>query len=328
MVDATVVKARNDLQVVLEADLGPPDKKGMWLCPFHQEDTPSFHVTPDGRRWKCFGCGETGDVIAYVMRRDNVGFVEACARLGGDGGSPNGEARDKFLAEFVERRERARQRQEERRKQVYERIAGMWDVAISYCAALTPALQEWWYAKGVNDQSIGQFWLGYCVRCPTDEAGRPSYTIPITYKERLLNIRHRLVGAASEASGDKYRPQIAGLGAAMFNADILLQPAEYVLLVEGEIKAIVLTQLGYRAVGIPGASSFKEAWGRCFWNQRTVYIALDPGAETQGERIADLLGNKARIVRSPCKPDDFFVQYGGTKQDFDALLRLSRDGHG
>jgi len=56
-------------------------------CPFHEERTPSFHVTePGGRggRWWCFGCGEGGSVIDYVMRRDGIGLGAALDRLGAD----------------------------------------------------------------------------------------------------------------------------------------------------------------------------------------------------------------------------------------------------
>ena len=51
------------------------------LCPFHQEKTPSFTVWPDSG-WYCFGCGEGGDVIAFVMKIENVDFQEACRILG------------------------------------------------------------------------------------------------------------------------------------------------------------------------------------------------------------------------------------------------------
>ena len=51
------------------------------LCPFHDENTPSFHVTPDLGIYKCFGCGESGDVYNFVMQMEGVGFVEAMRSL-------------------------------------------------------------------------------------------------------------------------------------------------------------------------------------------------------------------------------------------------------
>ncbi len=51
------------------------------LCPFHDERTPSFHVTPDLGIYKCFGCGESGDVFNFVMEMEGVGFIEAMRSL-------------------------------------------------------------------------------------------------------------------------------------------------------------------------------------------------------------------------------------------------------
>ncbi|MCA0251972.1 MAG: DNA primase [Actinobacteria bacterium] len=47
------------------------------LCPFHEEKTPSFRVTPARGFYHCFGCGEGGDVISFVQKINNVTFVEA-----------------------------------------------------------------------------------------------------------------------------------------------------------------------------------------------------------------------------------------------------------
>jgi DNA primase len=51
------------------------------LCPFHEEKSPSFNVTPSRQLWYCFGCGLGGDVIAFVERIDHLSFAEAVQGL-------------------------------------------------------------------------------------------------------------------------------------------------------------------------------------------------------------------------------------------------------
>lgn len=58
---------------------GGGQKKG--LCPFHDEKSPSFHVTPGKGYFHCFGCQSGGDVIAFIMKMEHLTFTETIERL-------------------------------------------------------------------------------------------------------------------------------------------------------------------------------------------------------------------------------------------------------
>ncbi|CDM68728.1 DNA primase [Clostridium bornimense] len=79
------IKDENDIASVIEESGVRLKKSGKYLtglCPFHKEKTPSFTVTPEKGIYKCFGCGEAGNVIVYVMKTKNLPFVEAVKYLG------------------------------------------------------------------------------------------------------------------------------------------------------------------------------------------------------------------------------------------------------
>src|ERR1700722_942928 len=82
--DSALVRERSAIEEVVGEYLqlrsaGGGSLKG--LCPFHDEKTPSFNVTPARGLWYCFSCAEGGDVIAFVRKIDNLGFTEAVERL-------------------------------------------------------------------------------------------------------------------------------------------------------------------------------------------------------------------------------------------------------
>ena len=77
------VRERADIEEVV-GDYVPLKKKGqnLWACcPFHNEKSPSFSVSPAKQIYKCFGCGKAGDPIQFVMDVEGIGFNEAIKHL-------------------------------------------------------------------------------------------------------------------------------------------------------------------------------------------------------------------------------------------------------
>ncbi len=122
------------------------DLKG--LCPFHKEKTPSFHCFDD--HYHCFGCGEHGGVIDFVMKTDNLGFRETIEKLAGEAG----------LA-IPEERRGDRERRERRAT-----LFGVMDKAgvfFETCLRMPEGREALDYLKnrGLTDATIKRFRLGF-----------------------------------------------------------------------------------------------------------------------------------------------------------------------
>jgi DNA primase len=78
------VKSRSDIVQVISdyVDLDTSSRQPKALCPFHSERSPSFVIYPETGSWRCFGsCAEGGDVISFMMKRENFSFPEALENL-------------------------------------------------------------------------------------------------------------------------------------------------------------------------------------------------------------------------------------------------------
>lgn len=82
-IDADKIIAETDIQTIVATRVKLKKVGSVYrgLCPFHNENTPSFEVVPRKNMYKCMGCGKGGDVIDFVMSFDNVDFKEACRRI-------------------------------------------------------------------------------------------------------------------------------------------------------------------------------------------------------------------------------------------------------
>lgn len=92
-----LVKERTDIVALVGESVRLSRSGRSWkgLCPFHKEKSGSFYVHPERGFYHCFGCGESGSAIDFVMKQNGLDFVEAVKFLGERAGIPIEETRDK-----------------------------------------------------------------------------------------------------------------------------------------------------------------------------------------------------------------------------------------
>ena len=146
------VVRRNDIEEVVGqyVKLRRTGRTMTGLCPFHNEKTPSFVVYPDTQSFYCFGCGAAGDVIGFVRKYNNLGYVESVKQLASRAGMP--------LPEESDHEATARQRLLEinrcAARYFYENLNAQTEEA-----AL--ARRYWKEKRGLSDAAIRRFGLGY-----------------------------------------------------------------------------------------------------------------------------------------------------------------------
>lgn len=120
------------------------------LCPFHQEKTPSFTVSNEKGFYHCFGCGAHGDVFAFVMAKEGLGFAETVVRLAEQMGMP---------LPVQDKREQERADKTTSLYQVMESASQWYEQQL-----FTPAGREalaYFKRRGVSREALTQFRLGF-----------------------------------------------------------------------------------------------------------------------------------------------------------------------
>ena len=157
------VVRRNDIEEVVGqyVQLRRHGRTLSGLCPFHNEKTPSFVVYPDTQSFYCFGCGAAGDVINFVRKYNNLGYVESVKQLASRVGMPLPEEED----EEAKARQRLLEINRCAARYFYEQLN-----ARTPEAAL--ARRYWREKRGLSDAAIRRFGLGYA---PEDFGGLLHY---------------------------------------------------------------------------------------------------------------------------------------------------------
>ena len=163
------------------------------LCPFHNEKTPSFIVSPDRQTFHCFGCGKGGSIFDFVMLFDHVDFSEALETLAERAGvtltrrpadTPEAKLKQKILE--------------------VNHFAGEYYHFLLTKHAVGDHARRYLKERGITDKSIETFFLGYS---PNDWDGLYSYLHKKGYDDRLLETAG-LVIRGSRGYYDRFRGRV------------------------------------------------------------------------------------------------------------------------
>src|SRR5438445_2473296 len=214
-------------------------------CPFHEgpgqvepRKSAKFYVNIDTGLYYCqhASCGERG----------NLRLLEKFFGIDGDDG---------YVASFQSREDQLR---------LFE-------------ALLTVPLRKPFYDHGLTDQTIERFRLGYQPQ-HTEMVDDREVTISARYVIPYLEGRRPKLFRYYQPYGDpkwKYTWE-AGAEACLFNAQDAVGDGDgIVLCAEGEGKAMLLVQLGYAAVGVPGAGQWRDEWQAGFTHARQIIFVYD-----------------------------------------------------
>ena len=181
MIDqATIAKIRDAIDIVqVIGDFVPLKRQGsdyVACCPFHQEKTPSFHVSPSRQYFNCFGCHEKGNAITFLMKHEQMTYTEALKWLG-----------DKYgieVKESVERPEDLERRNHREALQIINEYAGNVFTNTLFNTEEGKAVGlSYFHERQFTESTIKEFALGYSLR-EKDSFYRAA--VAAGYKKELL----------------------------------------------------------------------------------------------------------------------------------------------
>jgi DNA primase len=269
--DVKALLEQVDMAALVQRDLGSAARReGRWLkwyCPFHADGkTPSLGVV--GNRWKCFGCGRSGDAIDWLREREGLSFREACQRLAalelspasGVATRPRQSSSSTPSAAWQERAQEA----------VDACQAGLW-------SEVGARARAWLNRRGLTDETMRAWHLGF-TPCDQKIAGLwvpRGIVIPCLVAGRAWYLKVR------RAAGQPKYTQVRGGQIALFGADTL--PGQDVAVVtEGEFDAMLLHQEVGDLVGVvtlgSAATRLPDAWVPYLLGVRRLLVAYDADA--------------------------------------------------
>ena len=334
------VRSRNDIVDVIGSYV-KLKKKGssyMGLCPFHNEKTGSFSVTPSKQMYRCFGCGAGGNVFTFLMQYENYTFVEAMQELAQRVGIelPQHEMTDAQKKE-ADKKSRLLEINKEAAKYFYSLLR----------SPRGQRAHDYFKKRELTDETMQKFGLGYSDQYSNDlykylrskgyednilkESGLISYNeVRGAYDKfwnramfPIMDTHNRVIGFGGRVMGDgepKYlnspETKIFDKSRNLYGLNIAKSSRrEYILLCEGYMDVIALHQAGFdNAVASLGTALTSGHASLLKRYAKEVYITYDSDkagvkAVLRAIPILKEVGITTKVVNMrPYKDPDEFIK--------------------
>ena len=324
------------------------------LCPFHNEKTPSFSVTPSKQMYYCFGCGAGGNVFNFVMEYENYSFGEALSHLAERAGVELPK-----IEYSAEARSRAKRREE---LLELNKLAAKY----YYCQLKSEAGRpgyEYLRGRGLTDETIRQFGLGFSdkygdslrkflkTKGYEDELLRDSGLFVADERRGMydkfwnrvifpiMDVNHRVIGFGGRVMGDgkpKYlnspETQIFDKSRNLYGLQVARTSRKpYLILCEGYMDVISMHQAGFTnavaSLGTALTSGHASLLKRYTQEVLLLYDSDEAGVRAALRAIPILreagLGSRVVNLRPHKDPDEFIKAEGA--QAFEERLQKAQD---
>ncbi len=339
------IRSRNDIVDVVSSYVRLTKKGSTYfgLCPFHNEKSPSFSVTPAKQMYYCFGCGQGGNAFTFMMKHENMTFTEAVKALADKAGIDLPE--QEYSAEEKRKADMRTQLLEVHKESAlyFHRLLKSEKGARAY---------EYLRGRGLTDETITKFGLGYSSNYSDDlyrHIKSKGYTDEVlkesglfTYSEKgvfdkfnnrvmfpIMDINNKVIGFGGRVMGDAKPKYLNSPETVLFDKSKNLYGMNvarasrngYILICEGYMDVIALHQAGFtNAVASLGTAHTSRQASLIKRYASEVYLTFDSdGAGVMAAlRAIPMLkasGLSVKVVdMKPYKDPDEFIKALGADE--------------
>ncbi len=312
----------------------------MGLCPFHNEKTPSFSVSAEKQFYHCFGCGEGGDVVSFMMKYHHLSFIEAVTQLAERGGinleleKKSQKSKKEYERQYEMNKEAAvyffqnLQTFEDGMRYLEKRGVGrrvQKFFGIGYSHNQWDGLIKHLKAKGYHEQEM--LHNGLVVKKEGSQHYYDRFRNRIMFpifdlKKRVIGFGGRVMDHTMPKYINSPDSEIFHKGHHLYNLNHAKQEGKNgLILTEGYMDVIKLASHGYmNAVASLGTALTIEQVRLLKRYSKEFFISYDSDqagmkAALKASNLMKSLGLSARVIILPDKmdPDDYLTQYGKSK---------------